>query len=388
MTSSLDKIKKWVYNCIRCSNCKYLPEDAGHEKSCPAGSKFKFESYYGSGKVWIARNILTGDIEFTDSVIQKIYACPTCGNCEHICGMEVSEHLVDIFEALREAAVDAGKGPLPQHKVFGESIEAEHNPYKEKHADRTKWMEGLNVPEKDQAEVLFFVGCTSAYRQQDLAKATVKVLNKIGVDFTVSKDEWCCGSPLMRTGQIKLAKELVKNNLDLIKKIGANTVLTSCAGCFRTLKIDYPKYADALEGVEILHLTEYLQKLIKEGKINFPKEFNKKVTYHDPCHLGRHSEVYDAPRDIIKAIPGIELIEMPRNKETAWCCGAGGGVKAGFGDWALEISTERIEEAEKLGIDVLLSACPFCKTNLSDAIKAKGSNIKFMDIMNVLDEIL
>ena len=151
--------------------------------------------------------------------------------------------------------------------------------------------------------------------------------------------------------------------------------------------MDYPKYADVLEGVEFLHITEFLERLLKEGKISFKNKFSKKVCYHDPCHLGRHSGVYEAPREIIKSIPGIEFVEIYRNRENSWCCGAGGGVKSSFKEWAVEISTERIEEAEETGSDILLSACPFCKTNFQDAIKASGSKIQFMDIVNLLDEI-
>ena len=129
--------------------------------------------------------------------------------------------------------------------------------------------------------------------------------------------------------------------------------------------------------------------MVEEGKFKLPEKFKGMlVAYHDPCHLGRHSEVYDAPRALIQAIPGISLIEMPRNKDAAWCCGAGGGVKSGFKDWAVEIATERIQEAEETGCTILLSACPFCKTNLQDAINAKNSELQFMDIVNLLNQLL
>ncbi len=359
--------------------------------SCPSGKKFRFETFYPSGRIHLARGLFEGKLKWNDRVRDIIFACPTCASCTIQCQSRHHDAIVDIIEALRADAVSKGFGPLPGQKLFAESIKKEHNPYKEKHVERLSWKEGMQdqVPEKEKAEVLYFVGCTSSYRQQDLARNTVKLLNKLGVDFTVSKDEWCCGSPLMRTGQLDQVVELVKNNLELIKKTGAKTVISSCAGCYRTLKVDYPKYAEMLEGVEILHVTEFLQKIMKQKKVKFKKKYNGlKVTYHDPCHLGRHSGVYDAPRTIIKAIPGIKMIEMPRTRENSWCCGAGGGVKSAYKKWAVEISKERVEEAEKTGCEILLSACPFCMTNLQDAINDSNSKIKFMDVVDLLTEVL
>ena len=389
MTDEIVKFKEEIYSCTRCGTCKYIYHV--YDDSCPSGVKFRFETFYPSGKLHLARGLLEGKLEWSERIRDIIFACPTCGNCTVQCQSRQADMLVEIFEALRADAVKHGVGPLPNQKAFADSVEKEHNPYKEAHKERLNWMKGIEneVPRKEKADILYFVGCTSSYRQMDLAQATIKILNKLAVDYTVSEDEWCCGSPLMRTGQLEQVNDLVNHNLELIKNIGATKVVTSCAGCYRTLKKDFPKYAEELEGVEILHITEFLEQQIQEGKLDLPKKFeNTIVTYHDPCHLGRHSEVYEAPRAIIKAIPGIELVEMGRIKENAWCCGAGGGVKSGFKDWAVEISSERIKEAEKTGCTILLSACPFCKTNLIDAIKAAGSNVKFMDIVELLNELL
>ena len=384
---NFSEIKEWIHACINCGSCRYIIDQ--YDESCPAGVKFAFESYYGGGKVWIAQYLSNSGGEITESILHKIYACPVCGNCSVQCELEIADHLIEIIEGLRAEAVKRGIGPMPNQKIFGESTDAENNPYKEKHSDRLNWTEGLKVSQKEKAEIFYFVGCTSSYRQKDLAIQTVKILNKLDVDYTVSKDEWCCGSPVIRTGQLDQARRVIKHNVDLIKNIGAKIVVTSCAGCYRTLKQDFPKFEDKLENVEILHITEFLQKMIKEGKLDLNnKKFNAKVTYHDPCHLGRHSGVYKPPRKIITAISGIELIEMPRNRENAWCCGAGGGVKAGFKDWSLEIASERIKEAEGTGAEYLLCACPFCKTGLMDAIKDLNSDLKFLDIVNLLDEIL
>ncbi len=378
---SLEKLRDWVYACVRCGTCKYIIKN--YSDSCPGGKKFQFESFYASGKVWIARALLEGKIKFSDSIVKKIYACPLCGNCTVQCELEVHDHLLEIIEALRAEAVEQGLGPLESQKVFEESIEAQKNPYKEQHAKRTSWVKDA-FELKDTAEVLYFVGCTSSYRDADLATAMLDILTKLGIDVTVSKDEWCCGSPLIRTGQLRLVRDLAEHNMALVKNTQAKAVVFSCAGCYRTFKEDYLPLLGVEPEFELYHVTDYIVKLIDEGKVTFKEGTPLKVTYHDPCHIGRHCGIYDSPRKILQSIPGVELIEMKRNRENAWCCGAGGGVKSGFRDWAIEIATERIKEAEATGAEVLVSSCPFCKRNFEDAIKATGSNLKFMDITELV----
>ncbi|MHA1145723.1 MAG: (Fe-S)-binding protein [Candidatus Helarchaeota archaeon] len=386
MISELEKVKRWVYGCIKCNTCKTLAEAGEYQRSCPSGEKYFFETYFSSGRVAIARALLEGKIEFTDSVLKKIYACPTCGNCVEICTMEVSEHLVEIIEAVRAAAVAAGAGPLDAHKTFAISIRTYHNPYGESPDRRTEW-----VPIADfdkQAEICYFVGCTASYRRQEIARATYDLFQKLGLKIAISPEEWCCGSPLLRTGQLELVKELIEHNIQVLRDMGVKKVITACAGCYRTMLIDWPKIIQDDLGFEIQHVTDFLLEQVEAGKLAFNKETKETVTYHDPCHLGRHSKVFESPRKLILSIPGVELNEMPRNREMAWCCGAGGGVKSGFKEWAVEISKERIEEAEKTGATKLITSCPFCVTNLGDAIKESGSNLKLYDITQYLLEKL
>jgi len=383
---ALESVREWVYACVRCNTCKYALDE--YFDSCPAGKRFQLESYWPSGKVWIARGLLEGKLQFTESIVKRIFACPTCGSCSVQCELEVHDHLLDIIEALRAEAVSQGFGPLESQKGFEENIAADHNPYKETHAERTSWVKDA-FELKDTADVLYFVGCTSSYREAEIATNMLQLMKKTDIDVTVSKEEWCCGSPLIRTGQLKTVRELAQHNLDMIKNSGAKTVVFSCAGCYRTFKEDYPTLIGAEPEVETFHVTDYLVKLIKDGKIKFKEDAPAiKVTYHDPCHIGRHCGIYEPPREILTSMPGVELVEMKRNKELAWCCGAGGGVKSGFKDWALEIATERIQEAEETGAELLISSCPFCKRNLMDAIKASGSNLKFMDITEFVNSRL
>ncbi len=379
---ALEKVKEWVYVCTRCSTCKYTTKT--YLISCPSGEKYRFEPYWGSGKAWIARGLIEGELKWSDSIARKIFSCPICGNCGEICDMMIGDHLVDIIESLRCAAVEAGFGPMPAQKTYAEYIDKEHNPYGEPHASRLDWLDEKEKSAlKEKADVLYYVGCTSSYRQKEIAKNTYNLLKKLGVDFTVSKEEWCCTSPLLRTGQVNSCEEISKHNIDVVKKIGAKTVVTSCAGCYRTLKKDYEDLLGIKPEFKIQHITEFLSDLKKEGKLELtPRE--EKVTYHDPCHLGRHCGVYKPPRMLIKEIVGKNLVEMPRNEKNAWCCGAGGGVKSAFKDWAVEIAADRIKEAEATGADILVTSCPFCFRNLQDAIEKTGSKLKFYDITEYL----
>ena len=191
---------------------------------------------------------------------------------------------------------------------------------------------------------------------------------------------------MLRTGQVDIALEFMNYNIAKIRSTGATKVVTSCAGCYRTLLKDYEKFGADL-GFEVYHTGELIKNLLDEGKIKIKSSYDKVITYHDPCHLGRHMEMYEVPREIIKQIPGIQFVEMERNRENAWCCGAGGGVKIGFPDWALNISKERLEEAKETKASVLTSMCPFCKTNLSDANEKFDMGFEVLDLVEILDQL-
>lgn len=235
----------------------------------------------------------------------------------------------------------------------------------------------------------------------------------------MSPDEFCCGSPLYRVGEVEKAKELMRENIERIKKAGIKILITSCAGCYAMFKAEYPKVMGEDLPFKVLHTSELIENLLNEGKIQFTKKVPMTVTYHDPCHLGRGSEpypkwegkivevvplikipmppkpkrqgtfgIYVAPRNVLKKIPGIKLIEMERNCEYAYCCGAGGGVKAQFPEFALNTSKRRIEEAIATEASTLISCCPFCKTNLQEGIDALKSDMKFYDLIELVERAL
>jgi heterodisulfide reductase subunit D len=353
---------------------------------CPAGEEFGWRSYFSKGRATIVKAVLDGKLPMNENLANLMYRCILCGGCAKQCQTNFGDKALDIYEKVREELVKAGIGPMPEHKKIGEHVKNEHNPYFEAHSNRLSWnQEALKLPSK--AEVVYFVGCTPSYRQTNLARATVSILNKIGVDYTIMSDEWCCGSPLIRTGQTSLAKSLAEHNLKVIEKTGANTVITSCAGCYRTLKNDYPKFATY--DFSVLHIVEFLDDLISDKKIEFIREYKKKVTYHDPCHLGRHCGVYEPPRHVLKAIPGLKLIEMKANRDNAFCCGAGAGVKSAVKDLAMNTVLRRLEMVEQTGAEVLASACPFCNRNFLDGVKVyKGKKPEVIDVVEIVDQTI
>ena len=380
---SKNTLPETLDRCIRCNTCKYAENT--YFESCPSGEKFLFESFWASGRIKIARGILSGEIPITDELYDAVFACPTCGACEVSCQAPHQETIINIIESLRELVVDSIGAPEPQSKIL-ERVEEYNNPYNEPHFDVEEIKKKYALP--DKAEIVYFIGCTSNYRQLAIRDASLSVLKKLGIDYTVI-DEYCCGSPLIRTGQVKSITRLLQHNVDEIRRTDAKIVLTSCAGCFRTLSKDYPKYNyNFPNDVRILHTSLFLNEYLAENEVIFPELGSLEITYHDPCHLGRHMNVYEAPRELIAKIPRAHLVEMKRNKELAWCCGSGGGVKIAYPDWALEVATDRIHEAENTGTKCIVSTCPFCKTNLEDAAKASKSELEVVDLIEILDKYI
>lgn len=384
----LAKYRDQAARCAKCAICKVvLPvevKSARFSAICPSGSRFHFEAYYASGKMEIARAISDGELNYTDRLLHILYTCTGCGACNTQCFYVKSLKPLDIFEELKTKVVEDGFGPLLKHTRFAKSIEEKKNPYHEPHEKRFQWLKDKSAIGR-KAEVAYFVGCTTSYRTTEIAEAVVNVLRKLDVDYTVLSDEWCCGSPLFRTGQRNLALKLMKHNVKVIEDLGVDKVIFSCAGCYRAFKEDYPKYG-AEYSFKPLHVVEFLADLT--DSIKFAKSVNEAITYHDPCHMGRHLGVYEAPRKILDSIPGVNLLEMERNREYAWCCGAGSGVKAAFPDFALWSARERLEEAEATGAQTLISCCPFCKHNFVDAIKKGGLTIRMMDLIEYLDKVM
>jgi heterodisulfide reductase subunit D len=281
--------------------------------------------------------------------------------------------------AMREEAVQKGLGPMPEQKKYTDHIIKEYNPYMEEHKERTSWITS-NIKQNPDAKLAYFVGCTASYREQNVGIATAEILNSLHINFKIFDEEHCCGSPVYMTGQTVKAKKIAEGNIKLFQDNGIEKIITSCAGCYRTLKETYPKKFGLEHGIEIVHLPELLLEKMNNNEIKFNNTVAMKVTYHDPCHIGRHMGIFEPPRELLENISGIELVEMKRNRQHAWCCGSGGGVRSSFKDLSNFAAEERIEEAKETGANVIVSCCPFCLNQF----KSNSNEIQALDLSELI----
>jgi len=408
--SKLENLKKqWkgIMSCMNCGDCGYAIRPAvGRYLTCPikeALGDAAFEIYFSRGRMNVLKSILEEKIPLSKELAEFVYQCSECGNCSEVCHQTHNKNIVlntskwidhvEVWNALRKDLVEAGCAPLEKHAKIIELMNNTEmrNPYGEDKAKKFEWAsEFTNIKEK--GDLAIFGGCTMPLRQSATLKNMMKIFQAAGKEIAMSKDEWCCGSIAMRIGDFKAVEEEVKHNIELFKQMGAKIVFSPCAGCYRTLKKDYPEIIGQELPFEVKHITEILTEMLKNNEILFKAEGSSKikVTYHDPCHLGRHMKLYDIPRELISLIPGIELIELKRNRNNAWCCGAGGGLKSQFPDLALDISKDRIKEAIETGAQVLVTSCPFCVGNLKDALndmeQELQDKIKVVDIIDFIAE--
>ena len=379
------KFKDEIYACTRCSYCReQVIERENTYSICPIRENTSgFESFIAKGKMLILSGILKGDLEITPRTAEIFFTCTTCGNCKTHCPVAIDT--VKIFETFREDLQDKELG-FPVHVSLGQYCNEKNNPYNEPHANRLDWIPNNDKSHVDKPSKLgYFVGCTSSYRTTEISRAFYQILTKNDIDFTLLGDEHCCGSPLFRTGQ-KEAVNLARHNIENWKKLGIKELVFTCAGCQKTFEENYKE----LDGnFKIINYLTLINILIKEKKIKFSKTDPIKVTYHDPCHTTKKSDLkidFETPREILNQIPGLEFIEMKSHKQGSICCGAGGGVKAALPDLALKIATRRMEEVIDTKADILVSSCPFCKRNLKDAAEKEKLNVKVMDIIELIEK--
>lgn len=421
---ALEDYRNDMLRCMRCSECKWIPlakiSDWRFAHQCPSISRYNFHAYSSGGRLIMGLSVLEERMDYTDDFLDILYKCTMCGACEVSCKCNKDMENMPITQELRIKAVEDGE-LLPQQMMVIDSLRKEDNTMMAKRDDRGNWADGLKVKNitEEKAEVYFHAGCRYSFDGElwPEVRAAVNILVNAGVDVGIAgKDETCCGCRVYEMGYLGETTKYAENNVDLLKNSGAKTIVTSCSDCYQGFKVLYRKLG-MLADVEVLHITEYIDRLIKEGKLKPSKKVPMKVTYHDPCHLGRLAEphvpwdgkekivfnqmyiydppkpwrkgthgVYEIPRDVIKAVPGVELNEMTRIKEYAWCCGAGGGVIDSYPDFAVWTAKERIEEAKSTGAEALVTACPWCKRNFLDALKESGDDLKVLDIVELVEK--
>jgi len=419
---ALEDFEKDMTRCIRCSLCKFPPleqiKSQRFSNVCPSVTRYNFHTYSGGGKQITGLALLHGRLEYSDELADVVYHCQMCGACDVSCKYCRDRETLEPMYELRARLINEGQ-LIPGHLPYIESLRKEDNMMLGKKADRGAWAEGLGIKHilTDPAPVLFHAGCRISYDEelQKLARTAASLLKLAGVDFAIAgPDETCCGGRAYEMGYQSELIKFAEHNLEMWKSNGVKTVVTACSDCYTAFKVDYYKMGYDYD-VEILHITQYLERLLDEGKLKPIRAVPLTVTYHDPCHLGRKSEphirwqgverktmgqlvlhspikeyrrgtygVYETPRNVLRSIPGLKLVEMERIKEYAWCCGAGGGVLEAYPDFAVWSALERIAEAKASGATALVTACPWCERNFNDALSETDDSFGIYDVVEIV----
>jgi Fe-S oxidoreductase len=392
--SRLKELAPEMQKCFRCSLCKMVPLptvlNPKYSDGCPSSRQYHFHGYSGSGKNIMALSLVNGRIKVDQTLADITYACTACGLCDVSCKfiMEAERHSVNM--ALREHLVDEGLA-LPAHLSMIKNLEESGLPRGRSGAAARDWAKdlGLKMLPDQTAPVLLFAGCLQCGDPgaAEVVRKLARLLQHAGVDFGILRDgETSCGLPAYWTGHRDVFTKTANRVANLLDDTKAQTVVTVSGSCLGALRSKYPEYARAPKA-RVLHATEFLAQLIKEGRLRLPKPVKRKVTYHDPCYLGRQSEppltwkgeykvshgcmtytdppkeinrgvngVYEPPRQMLRAIKGLEFVEMYRIREYAYCCGGGGGVPQAYPDLALSAAIDRLEEAKDVGAECLVTA--------------------------------
>jgi len=343
------------------------------------------------GNFSIRKIVRQGFFGMTEIDTEEIWRCTTCGTCPQKCPRDVKQ--IESGVALRRIATEYGvyPGPVQPIRIVNASLRSDGNPLGEDRKNRANWAEGLSVKTFTEGmDILYFPGCYLSYdaRLKKVAKATVKILNKAGVDFGIlGTKESCCGESIRKTGDEELFKQLARENINTFINNGVKKILVSSPHCYHTFKNEYPEF---MTHFEIVHISQLLFDLINEGKLDLNKEYTKKITYHDPCYLGRHNGVFDEPREVLKSVQGIELNELPDSRSNSLCCGGGGGRVWMETQKGERFSDIRIEQATGVGAEVLATSCPYCITMFEDSRLTMGfsDTIEVKDITEIIEEAI
>ena len=422
---ALEDYRPNLVSCSRCSCCKWIPQDQiksiRFARSCPSIEYSQFQAYSLGGRISVALSLLEGRSGYTEGLKDIVWKCQmdaACDVSDKVCRYNIEG--IDVLQEMRFKMVEEGQ-TLPQHIAMVKSVQKNQNSLFGKKAERGQWAAGLKVKDlsTQKAEVVFHAGCRLSYDKelQKTATTTISLLQQAGIDIGIlGQAEMCCGGRLYDIGQKEQFSDCANQTIKAWTKAEVKTVVTSCSHCYRAFKRLYPEMGSKFE---VLHTVEFIDRLLKQGKIKFTRSVPLTVTYHDPCNLGRRGEpyvawqgkrkkifgqipvfeprkpryngawgVYDPPRNILSSIPGVNLVEMERIREYSWCCGAGGGVKEAYPDFAKWTAEERIEEAKTTGAEALVSACPWCERNFIDTLKEKNEKMKVMDIIELVQQAI
>jgi heterodisulfide reductase subunit D len=373
--NGMERLREHKQEMLRCNRCGYC------QAACPVYDVLRYEPITARGRIQLLRAVSEGRLPLSETVSRLVYSCTDCASCRVSCPGGV--HTDEIFGVARQLLGESDFLP----RTLGDleqRVRSSHNISGEPAESRLLWAENLReMPQglvgKVNAEVVLFTGCVSALYPMayGILQDLVEILQAAEVDFTtLGGEEWCCGYPLLSAGLP--TSELVEHNLDAIKALGARTLITTCPSCYHMWKHEY-----APDFVTVKHSTEFLAELVEAGRVPL-SSLHMRVTYHDPCDLGRKSGVYDAPRTIVRAIPGVELAEMADNRDAALCCGGGANLESLNPELSAAVARRRLEQAQAVGAEAIISACQQCERTLAMAARRHRIRIRVMDVVQLL----
>ena len=362
-----------LYECIQCGRCT---------GGCPVSARSELNPRK------LVYEALLG-IKFVPVERHEIWECTTCATCAERCPKKIRP--VDVVRALRSDVIEGGR-VTPSVRDAMESTFVHGNPWGRAREKRTEWIGDLDVKilqEGESADLLYFVCCTVSYdpRVQKLAQSMIGVLQKVGIDFGIlGEAESCCANEMGELGEKGLLEMAAEGNIESFGKVSFPKMMTTSPHCFHAFLNEYPNLS-----FDIRHYTQLFSRWIEEEKLSFSGELTKKVTYHDPCFLGKQNGVFDEPRHVLQSLPGVEYLEMDRSRERSLCCEGGGGRM-----WMESESSEerlaevRVKDAVSMGAEIIATACPFCLLTLEDAVKTTGNEekIQIRDIVELTSEVI
>jgi heterodisulfide reductase subunit D len=364
-----DELAHEFDQCIKCGLCL---------ATCPACKELLLEKYTPRGKVQLARYYSKGELALSENYRDIFAKCLLCGACAVTCPSGVD--LKKLFLGMREE-ITAKKGVHPMVQKAVRSLSTNRNISGEENQERCDWKECLSdVPEgifhKKKAKVVYFVGCVASFfpMVQGIPQSLVRILSAAGTDFTIlGGDEWCCGFPLIAAGLSKEVEALKMHNLQRVGALGAKRVVFSCPSCYRTWKENYDT------DLELLHTSQLIGRMVKEKAIRF-KDTSMTVTYHDPCDLGRNAGVFEEPREVLRAIPGVRLVELENNRLKSVCCGGGGNVEMVAPNLSGAVAGKKLEEIKRTGATVVVTSCQQCVRTIKGKARREKIDLQVMDI--------
>jgi Fe-S oxidoreductase len=419
---ALEDYRQDMETCCRCSACKFIPlenvKGFHNVNVCPSIARYNFHAYSGGGRLGIGVAMLEKELDYSDKLLEVVYDCQMCGACDTSCKYAMDMEVLESINEIRIDCVESGH-TLPIFDKMISSLRKYGSMVLDSKTGRNAWYEGLEVKDitQEKTQVIYHAGCRTALDPEmwKVARSIIYLMQKAGIDIRIAgAKERCCGGRAYQMGYKADFLKQAEYNMEQIKQSGAKTLVTGCAECYHAFKVLYDKFK--LKGnLEVLHTTEYFARLIQEGKLKLKKKIDLKITYHDPCHLGRLGEpfihwegkqipghirlfdppkefrrgtygVYEPPREILRSIPGMKLTEMPRIKEYAWCCGSGGGVREYNPEFSLWTAKERVKEAESTGAQAIVTACPGCEKNFSETIKESGGGFELYDVVELIEQ--